>query len=138
MARGRNGARKKPETSSSVSEGRVWEVPSQKEKPEFNCRHFLSRHDYMGVLPPNPCFERNRAFVLTPTKNIRPRAMGHTRAEYKSVPWGPSLRQYPCWLGHVFCLRFGTLERSFCAHHKRRLHLLKPKNRASNEALFFG
>ena len=35
MARGRNDVRKKPETSSSVSEGRVWEAPSQKEKRDF-------------------------------------------------------------------------------------------------------
>ena len=31
----------------------------------------------MGALPPRPRFERNRASILTPTKNIRPRAMGH-------------------------------------------------------------
>ena len=36
MARGRDGAPKKPETSSSVSEGRVWEVPSQKKKAGCN------------------------------------------------------------------------------------------------------
>ena len=32
MARGRNDAPKKAETSSSVSEERAWEVPSQKKK----------------------------------------------------------------------------------------------------------
>ena len=74
----------------------------------------------MGALPPLSFtkvarFERNRALVLTPTKNIRPRAMGH-------LALGPSLRQHPCWLGRVFCLRFGALERSFCAHHTRQLH----------------
>ena len=49
MARGRNDAPKKSETSSSVNEGRVWEFmlelarvfPSQKEKTGFNYRHFL-------------------------------------------------------------------------------------------------
>ena len=77
MARGRNGAYKKPETSSSVSEGWVWEVPSQKNKNRFNGRALNYKGSFLGVLPPNPCFERNRALVLTPTKNTRPRAMGH-------------------------------------------------------------
>ena len=35
MARGRNGAPKKAETSSSVSEGWVWEVPSQRKKSQM-------------------------------------------------------------------------------------------------------
>ena len=60
MARGRNGASKKPETSSSMDKGRAREFmlelarvfPSQKEKTGFNCRHFLSRYDFVGALYP--------------------------------------------------------------------------------------
>ena len=46
------------------------------------------------------------------------------------LPWGPSLRQHPCWLGRVFCLRFGALERSFCAHHRRQRHLQNMKKQS--------
>ena len=54
MARGRNGASKKPETSSSVSEGRVWEVPSQKEKNRFNYQtlHYKGGFPQPLVIPP--------------------------------------------------------------------------------------
>ena len=86
MARGRDDAPKKPGTSSSVSEGRVWEVPSQKEKNRFNYRPLNYKGSFLGGLIPVPGTQ--------------------------------------------------ALERSFCAHHKRLLHLLKPKRRASNEALF--
>ena len=96
MARGRNGAPKKPGTSSSVSEGRVWEAPSQKEKTGFNGRHFLSGHGFTGASPPCPRFERNRALVLTPTKNIRPRAMGHPALWSLASP--PSLLARACFL----------------------------------------
>ncbi|MCP5326238.1 MAG: hypothetical protein H7A09_07925 [Oceanospirillaceae bacterium] len=53
MARGRNDARKKPETSSSVSEGRVWEVFSQKEETGFKKRlfhHQCNKKVYCGSL----------------------------------------------------------------------------------------
>ena len=70
MARGRDGAHKKSETSSSVSKGRVWEVPSQKEKTGFKSRLILkhqSRTAYRGGLVPvpgisprHPAIKRNR------------------------------------------------------------------------------
>ncbi len=79
--------RKNRETSSSMDKGRAREFmlelarvfPSQKKKKKnrFNCRTLDYNGFFLGVLPPNPCFERNRASILTPTKNTRPRAMGH-------------------------------------------------------------
>ena len=59
MARGRNDAQKKSETSSSVSEGRVWEVLSQKEKRGLIVVIFCRGMALRG-LPTVPHFERNR------------------------------------------------------------------------------
>ncbi len=52
------------------------------------------------------------------------------------LPWGPSLRQHPCWPSRVFCLRSAypcraqARARSFCAHHKRQRHLQSIKKQS--------
>ncbi len=69
-ARGRDAASKKPETSSSMDKGRVWEVPSQKEKRDLIVVIFCRYMALWGPCPPLSFtkvarFERNRAVVLT-------------------------------------------------------------------------
>ncbi len=97
MARGRNAAPKKSETSSSVSEGWVWEVSSQKGKTGFNGRNFNHQNavdmHFMGVLPRRfsekwpalnaggPLSFKTRG--LTPTKNTTPLARGYTRSGHR-------------------------------------------------------
>ena len=145
MARGRNGAPKKPETSSSMDKGRAREFmlelarvfPSQKEKRDLTVVIFCSDMTLWGSYPHAPALNATGRLSSLQQKTFAPALWG-------ILPWGPSLRQHPCWPSRVFCLRFGVPvpgtgpPRSFCAHHKRRLHLLKPKNKASNEALLFG
>ena len=103
----------------------------RKKKPDLTVVIFCSDMTLWGSYPHAPALNATGRLSSLQQKTFAPALWG-------ILPWGPSLRQHPCWLGRVFCLRFGALERSFCAHHKRRLHLLKPKNKASNEALLFG
>ena len=150
MARGRNGARKKPETSSSMDKGRAREFmlelarvfPSQKEKRDLIVVIFCRDMALWGPCPRCPSQKSPALNATGRQSSLQQKTFAP--ALWGILPWGPSLRQHPCWLGRVFCLRFGVPvpgtgpQRSFCAHHKRRLHLLKPKNKASNEALLFG
>ena len=128
MARGRNGVNKKPETSSSVSEGWVWEVPSQKEKRDLIVVIFCSDMTLWGSCPRCPSQK-------SPALNATGRLSSLQQKTFAPAPWGihALLRRrfagIPASGVRVFCLRFGVPvpgidpQRSLGAHHKRRLHL---------------
>ena len=106
MARGRNGARKKPETSSSMDKGRAREFmlelarvfPSQKEKRDLIVVIFCRDMTLWGSYPHAPALNATGRLSSLQQKTFAPALWG-------ILPWGPSLRQHPCWLGRVFCLR---------------------------------
>ena len=76
MARGRNGAPKKSGTSSSVSEGRVWEVPSQKEKRDLIVVIFCRDMTLWGSYPHAPALNATGRLSSLQQKTFAPALWG--------------------------------------------------------------
>ena len=127
MARGRNGAPKKIGNKQQCGQRQGYgnlcssllgcSLP-RKRKTGLIAERWITKVCSWGSYPQTPALNATGRISSLQQKTLAPALWG-------ILPWGPSLRQHPCWLGRVFCLRFGALERSFCAHHKRRLHRQK-------------
>ncbi len=139
MARGRHDAHKKSETSSSVDKGWACVLHTKMKNRDlivgiFNHQYAVDMH-FMGGLPRRllekwPALNAGGRLSSLQQKTPRPRARGHPAQN-------PSLRQHPCWLGRVFCLRSAPFSVHGVPITGGSCTAKYKKNRASNEALFF-